>query len=113
MQVEKLNILLECLLPYTQPIVYPKYMGIAIQTTVKANELSSVMTVCNHGFHNGAMTYMLQAGVSTIHRMFVMWVAFMGAIFSCLNLKLDDGFLPYSMPDVFNKTDYGLTDIIV
>ena len=28
----------------------------------------------------------------------------MKTIFSCLNLKPDDGFLPYKMPKVFNKT---------
>ena len=36
----------------------------------------------------------------------------MKPIFSCLNLKPDDGFLPYSMTEVFNKTGYGLTGII-
>ena len=40
------------------------------------------------------------------------WVAFVKAIFSCLNLKPDDGFLPYNMPELFNKTGHGLTDII-
>ena len=30
---------------------------------------------------------------------------FVEAIFSCLNLKTDDGFLPYNMPKVFNKLD--------
>ena len=35
----------------------------------------------------------------------------MKAIFSCLNLKPDDGFLPYNMTEVFNKTRHGLTDI--
>ena len=37
----------------------------------------------------------------------------MEAIFSSLNLKYDDGFLPYSMPEVFTKTGHGLTDIII
>ena len=40
------------------------------------------------------------------------WVAFVKAIFSCLNLKPDDGFLPYNMTEVFNKTRHGLTDIV-
>ena len=35
----------------------------------------------------------------------------MEAIFSCLNLKSDDGFLRYKMPEVFNKTGHDLTDI--
>ena len=43
---------------------------------------------------------------------FMTWVVFMKQIFSCLNLKPDDGFLPYSMPEVFNKTGYGLAGII-
>ena len=33
-------------------------------------------------------------------------------MFSCLNLKPDDGFLPYKLPEVFNKTGHGLTDIV-
>ena len=41
------------------------------------------------------------------------WVVFVKAIFSCLNLKPDDGFLLYNMPDVFNKTEYGLTNIVI
>ena len=56
----KFNLLLECLLPYTHPIIYAKYIGSGIQNTVKPNKLLSVMTVCRHGFHNGVMAYMLQ-----------------------------------------------------
>ena len=33
------------------------------------------------------------------------------AIFSCLNLKSDDGFLPYNMAKAFNKTGHGHTGI--
>ena len=33
--------------------------------------------------------------------------------FSCLNLKPDDGFLPYNMPKVFNKTGHGLIGIVI
>ena len=47
-----------------------------------------------------------------IHIIFVAWVVFVKATFSCLNLKPDDGFLPYNMPELFNKTGYGLTNII-
>ena len=36
----------------------------------------------------------------------------MEAIFSCLSLKYDDGFLPYSMPEVLQVL-HGLTDIII
>ena len=35
----------------------------------------------------------------------------MKAIFSCLKLEYDDRFLPYSMPEVLNKTGHDLTDI--
>ena len=41
------------------------------------------------------------------------WAVFVKAIFSCLNLKPDDGFLPYNMPELFNKTGHGLTDIVI
>ena len=54
--VEKLDILL-ALLPYTHPIVYPKCIGSGIQNTIKSNELSSVMIVCKHGFHDGVGTH--------------------------------------------------------
>ena len=93
-------------------IIYPKYMGNGIQATVKANK-PSFMTVSVHGFHNDAMTCMLQSGESVIYGLFLAWVIFMGAIFSILNLKPDYEFLPYSMPEVFNKTGHGLTDIII
>ena len=35
----------------------------------------------------------------------------MEALLSCLNLKHDDGFLPYNMPEAFDKTEHGLTYI--
>ena len=70
------------------------------------------MAVCRHGFHNGVMAYILQFRYSAIHGIFVAWVVFAKAIFSCLNLKPDDGFLPYSMPKLFNKTGHGLTDTV-
>ena len=71
------------------------------------------MTLFRHGFRNGATACILQSGYSAIHRIFVAWVVFVKAIFSCLNLKPDDGFLPYNMPELFNKTGHGLTDIVI
>ena len=43
----------------------------------------------------------------------MVWVAFMKAIFSCLNLKVDDGCLAYSMREVFNKTEHDLKDTVI
>ena len=107
MSIETFNILLECLLPYTHPTVYPKCIGSGNQTTVKPNELSSNINVSRHGFHNGVIAYILQLGESIIHRIFVVWVVFMKAI-------SDDAFcLPYSMTEVFNKTGHGLAYIII
>ena len=39
------------------------------------------------------------------------WVEFVKAIFSCLNLKPVNGFLPYNIPELFNKTGQDVTDI--
>ena len=41
------------------------------------------------------------------------WVVFLKATFSGLNLKPDDGFLSYNMPEVFSKTGLGLADLII
>ena len=71
------------------------------------------MTVRRHGFHVGLMAYMLEFGYNVIHRVFVAWVVFVKATFSCLILKPDDGFLPYNMPELFNKIGHGLTAIVV
>ena len=46
-------------------------MGSGVQAIVKANELSSVMTVCRHGVQNGVMPYILKILESTIRRIFV------------------------------------------
>lgn len=70
------------------------------------------MTVYRHGFHKAIMAYMLQFGESTVHIIFVVRVAFMKAILSNLNLKPDDEFLTYSMPEAFDKTELGLPYII-
>ena len=43
---------------------------------------------------------------------FVTWVVFVKAKFSCSNVKPDDGFLPYNMPEISNKTGHDLTNII-
>ena len=112
-RVEKFNVLLECLLPHTHSIVYTKRVGGGIQTTVKPNEPSSFMTVYRYGSNNRVMAvcHNLVNLIST--EIFVAWVVFMKAIFSCLNLKFDEGLLPHSMPEVFNKTGHGLTDIII
>ena len=53
-----------------------KCLGSGIQATGWAKELSSVMTACRHGFHNGIMACMLQIGGSAIRRFFVAWVVF-------------------------------------
>ena len=52
------------------------------------------MAFSRYGFHNGVMAYMLQFGESTIRRVLVARIVFVTAIFSCLNLKPDDRFLP-------------------
>ena len=69
------------------------------------------MTVYRYGFHKVVMAYMLQLGESTVHIVFVACVIFMKAILSYLNLKPDDEFLTYRMPEVFEKTELGLTYI--
>ena len=71
------------------------------------------MNVCIHASYNVVVRCMLQIGESTIHRILVPWLVFVEASFSRLNLKLDDGVLPYSMLEVFNKTGHGPTDIII
>ena len=71
------------------------------------------MTLFRHGFRNGATACILQSGYSAIHRIFVAWVVFVKAIFSCLNLQPDDGFLSYNMLELFNKTGHSLTDIAI
>ena len=63
LQVEKFNILLECLQPYTYPILYPKCIGSGIQNTVnQINFYLSSINVWRHGFHNDVLAYMLQFG---------------------------------------------------
>ena len=86
-------------------------MGSGIQTTVEANELCSIMVVYRHGVQNRIIAYMLQIGETTIQRIFVVWVDFVVTIFSCLNLKPNDGILLDIMPEVFNKTGHGLINI--
>ena len=92
LEVEKFNILLKCLLPYTHPIIYRKCIGSGIKNTGKPSKLVSVMNVCRHDFHNGVMAYMLQ--LKCYPQNFFVWVVFVKAIFSCLNLKPNDEFLP-------------------
>ena len=107
--VEKFDILLECLLPDTNPVVYPNCIGSGIHQMLK-----------QVNFHRSWLwvdvaliwCYGIQFGERTIHKIFVTWVIFMEAIVSCLNLK-PDNWLPYSMPEVFNKSRHGLAGIII
>ena len=71
------------------------------------------MTVCKRDFHNSAIYSAIHKIYSAIHIIFVAWVVFVKAIFSCLNLKPDDGFLTYNMSELLNKTRHGLTDIVI
>ena len=71
------------------------------------------MIVIRHGFHNVAMTCMLQISESTMHKIIVVWIVSRKTIFSCLNLKPDGGFLLYNKPEVFIKIEHGLTDTII
>ena len=87
MPVEKVHILLECLLLYTNPIVYPKCAGSEIKSIVKLNKLSSVVTVCRHGFHNDVMAPMFQFGGGAIHRIYVAWVVLVKVMFPDLIMK--------------------------
>ena len=48
-------------------IIYRKYKDSGIQTTVKPNELLSLMTVRRYCFYSSVMTYILPFGESTIH----------------------------------------------
>ena len=110
-EVEKFNLLLGCQLPYTHPIIYSKCIVSGIQNTGKSNKILPLLTVCRHGLHDCVTEYMLQSGLSAIHRILVTWVLFVKAIFSCLNLKPDDGCC--NLPELFNKTEHDLTDIII
>ena len=42
----------------------------------------------------------------------MVWVVFVNAMFSCLNLEPNEEFLSYNMLEVCNKIGHGLTDII-
>ena len=109
LQVEKFNILLESLLPYTYPIIYPKCVGSGIQTTVKPNKLLSVMTV--HDIVSIMVSWRTCYNL-VIQIIFLAWLVFVKVIFLYWNLKLDDTFLPY-MSEAFNKTVHGFTNIII
>ena len=63
------------------------------------------MTVCRHGFHNGVMTYMLNL-VKVLSQNFC-------GVGSISEIKPDDGFLPYNMSELFNKTGHGLIEIVI
>ena len=65
------------------------------------------MTVSRNDFHNGVMAYMLK--LNCYPQNFYGVGRILKAIFSCLNLKPGDRFLPYDMPGVFNKTGHSLT----
>ena len=93
------------MLPYTHTIAYPKCIGSGIQNTGKPNKLLSVMTVSRHGFHNGVMTYMLNL-VKVLSQNFC-------GVGSICEVKPDDGFLPYNMSELFNKTGHGLVEIMI
>ena len=88
----------------------PKCMGSGFQSTGKPNTFLSLMTVRRYDFDDCVMTYRSQFGYSAILRSFVAWVVFVKVIFLCVNIKCDDGFLPYNMPEVFEKNKHGFAD---
>ena len=97
--VEKLDILL-ALLPYTHPIMYPKCIAVGFITLLNQMNFHLSWLYVDMGSIMVSV-HMLQIGECAIHIIFVMWLFFMKSIFSCLNIKPDDGFLPNRMPEVF------------
>ena len=78
------------ILSHTQVGVGLGFSG--IQATVKANELSSAMTVRRHGFHNDVLAYMLQLVGKYYSHNFCCVGSFMITVFSCKILSLMVGF---------------------
>lgn len=48
-----------------------------------------------------------------MQQIFVARVVLMEAVFSKINLRLDEGFLTHKMLEMFTTTGYGLTDILI
>ena len=111
--VEKFDILLNCLMPYSHVIQYPDCKGNGSRSLEKPTELLAVLTICRHGLYNGVMAYMLNVSESTMQRIFVAWIVFMETIFSRINLRPDKNFLAHTMPEIFIKTGHGLTDMVI
>ena len=111
--IDKFNILLNVVLPFSHIIQYPDCKGTGERSLDKATELLSFLTICRHSLHLGVMSYILEVEKSTVHRIFVGWVVFLETCFSELDLKPVDGFLISKMPDIFVKTGHGQTDMVI
>ena len=111
--IDKFNILLNVVLPFSHIIHYPDCKGSGERSLDKATEILSFLTICRHSLHLGVMSYILEVEKSTVHRIFVGWVVFLETCFSELDLKSVDGFLISKMPDTFVKTGQGQTDMVI
>ena len=86
-------------MPYSQKINYLESKGNGVRILDKSTEILFVMTVCRYGLHNVVTDDMLNIGERTTQRNFVVWVVFMKAVFSKINLRPDEG--------------HGLTDMVI
>ena len=57
--------------------------------------------------------YMLNIGEITMQQIFVVWLLFMEVIFSKINLRPDEAFLAYNIPEIFIRTRHELTDSVI
>eukprot|EP00794_Sanderia_malayensis_P008326 gene8326-9219_t len=111
--VTQFDLIFTCVEPYIQLIPYPHSKGSGQGSVDTKTELVTVLTICRHSLHFGAMAIMLHKSRITVQRIFTAWVIFLATLFNQVDLKPCGKFLLQKMPKIFKETGHGETDLIV
>lgn len=113
LNVERFELLMECIRPYLEYIPYADCKGPTEKSFDYETQYLIVLTVCRHGLDLRFMSFMVNKSETTVQRIFNSWVIFLATLFNRLDLRPGHGFLLCMMPKVFVDTGHGLTDVIL
>ena len=88
LNVGRLNIILDCALPYIHLIPYPNCVGGTGHRRLEpATELLLVLNICRHGLHQGIMCYIVGMSNAAVRR-----IIFLATLFNEKDFKPQSGY---------------------
>ena len=111
--VDQFNILMDCVRPYINYMVYGDGKQPTEKTFTYETQYLIVMMICRHGLDFKFAAFVTNVSAATIGRIFNSWVIFLSTLFNKLDTRPHKKFLSRKMPNAFINTGHGMTDLIL